>query len=101
MNDYIGEHRAETPTQVDFPGRAVLRTIVQVGIPAVLLLGVLTPQIVEIILEESGETMPASVQVWLLSISGAITALSAILTRVMAIPQVNDALGKLHLSAKP
>ena len=46
------------------------------------------PQVVEIILEESGETLPASVRGVLLAAAAVFVAVSAALTRIMAIPQV-------------
>lgn len=77
-----------TPTQIRRPGRAVIRTIVQVGIPLILGLGLVVPQIVDIILEESGENLPDSVRVVLLAAAAVMTAIAGILTRVMALPTV-------------
>ncbi|WP_426243662.1 hypothetical protein [Nocardioides sp. LHG3406-4] len=76
------------PTQVRNPLRTALRTAVQVGIPALLALGLVVPQIVDIILEESGESLPGSVRAVLLATAGIVTAIAAILARIMAIPQV-------------
>lgn len=92
---------AVTPTQVRYPWRTVRRTIVQVGIPAVLTLGIVVPQIVQIILEEAGETMPARLRVWLLGASALVTAAAAVLTRIMAIPAVDRLLASWRLSAQP
>lgn len=100
--DYEGRHRTSgEPSQVAFTGRAVLRTVVQVGIPSVLLLAVVIPQIIEIILEDAGETMPPSVRAWLLAASGFIVTFAGILTKIMSLPSVNDWLDRLHLSAEP
>lgn len=77
-----------TPTQVARPWRATFRTVIQVGIPVMIGLGLVVPQIVAIVLEEAGETMPDEVRVWLLGIAAACVAASAIITRIMAIPQV-------------
>lgn len=92
---------AVTPTQVRYPWRTVRRTIVQVGIPAVLTLGIVVPQIVQIILEEAGESMPTQVRGWLLASSAIVTAVAAALTRIMAIPAVDRALVAWRLSAQP
>jgi hypothetical protein len=92
---------AVTPTQVRYPWRTVRRTIVQAGIPAVLTLGLVVPQIVQIILDEAGETMPARLRVWLLGASALVTAAAAVLTRIMAIPAVDRLLASWRLSAQP
>lgn len=90
------------PTQVTNPARAVLRTVVQVGIPVVLALGVVVPEIVRVILEEldRGAVEPPS---WLrgalLTVAAAVTIAAAILTRVMAIPAVNAWLRTVRLDA--
>lgn len=74
------------PTQVKHPGRALVRTLIQVVIPAIITLGLIVPLIVDIILEEA--TLPDGMVSVLVSTAGVITALSLILTRIMAIPQV-------------
>jgi hypothetical protein len=86
-----------TPTQVRRPWRATVRTIIQVGIPAVLALGLVVPEVVRIILEETGDAMPDQLRVILLGISAAVVATAAILTRIMAIPQVEDFLRRHRL----
>lgn len=80
--------RTAVPTQVQRPWRTTLRTVVQVGIPVLLGLGVVVPQIVQIILDEAGETLPGGVRAALLGVAAVLVAVSAILTRIMAIPQV-------------
>lgn len=77
-----------TPTQIRRPGRAVIRTAIQTAIPVVLALGVVVPEIVRIILEEAGETMPDNLRAVLLGISAAVVAVAAIIARVMALPAV-------------
>jgi len=88
-------------TQVVYPWKAALRTAVQVGIPTVLTLAVVLPEIVQIVLDEFGETMPEAVRLWLLAAAGAITGVAVVLTRVMAIPSVNAFLTRLGLGATP
>lgn len=87
------------PTQVRFPLRAMLRTALAV----VLALGVVVPLSVEIILDEwaKAATVPEGARAWLLGASAAIVAVSATLTRVMAIPTVNDWLGRVGMGATP
>lgn len=88
-------------TQVAFPGKAVLRTLVQIGIPAFVVLVGVIPLIIQIALEELGEHMPDSVRLWLIGAAAFITAVGLAITRVMAIPAVNAWLSKLGLAATP
>lgn len=88
-------------TQVAYPWKAALRTAVQVGIPTVLTLAVVLPSVVEILLDELGEQLPESLRLWLLGAAGLITAGAAALTRVMAIPGVNEWLTGVGLGATP
>ncbi|MEP7739774.1 hypothetical protein ABKW28_19200 [Nocardioides sp. 31GB23] len=85
------------PTQVTRPWRATARTVLQVGIPMIIGLGLVVPEIVQIILEESGGAMPASVRAVLLGAAAVVTALAAIITRIMAIPTIEGLLRR-HLS---
>lgn len=61
------------PTQVEYPGRAVLRTVVQAAVGLILL--------VPFVVAELG---PAAVP-WLVAAAGA----AGFMARIMAIPQVN------------
>lgn len=79
------------PTQVRRPWRAVLRTALQVGIPLFLLL----PLMIQIIVDELGETLPPAFTAWLLAAAGVITAIAAVIARLMAIPQVELLLRQL------
>lgn len=88
-------------TQVEYPWKATLRTIVQVGIPAFLTLLVAVPLIIQIVLDEFGETMPDRLRLWLLAAAAFVTALAAAITRIMAIPAVNAWLSRFGLAAKP
>lgn len=76
------------PTQVRRPWRATARTAVQVAIPLVLALGLVVPEVVEIILDEAGANMPDKLRVVLLGAAAAVTAVAAALARIMAIPSV-------------
>ncbi len=88
-----------TPTQVRFPLRAMLRTALAV----ILALGIVVPLAIEIILDEWAKAapVPEGARTWLLGASAAIVAVSATLTRVMAIPTVNEWLGRVGMGATP
>lgn len=82
-------------TQEQNPGRTVWRTIVQVGIPALVALLVLVPQIINVILKgELGAMLPASAYAWLAGAAAVLTALAATGARIMAIPGVAEWLRK-------
>lgn len=93
--------RPSEPTQVRFPIKAILRTIVQVGIPTLLTLCVIIPLIVQAILDNFGEVLPPQFTAWMLGVSAFVTALAATIARVMAIPAVNAWLTHLGLGATP
>ena len=79
----------DQPTQVRFPWRATARTIIQT-LPAV---AVAVPGVVAAIEQDHpGLTGPVGV---------AALAASGIVTRVMALPAVNDLLTRFGLGAEP
>lgn len=82
----MGDHSA--PTQQLEPRRAVLRTLVQVGIPAFLGLLILVPQIIQEIVDGFGQQLPDGLRLWLLAAAALITATSGVIARIMAIPGV-------------
>lgn len=87
------------PTQVAEPWRTTLRTIIQTTIGVLLAAGVVVPVALEIIGEEFARwTSPEFVAV-LGAISAFAVAVSATLTRIMAIPAVNAWLVKVNLGA--
>jgi len=87
-----------TPTQVAHPWITTARTVLQVIVSvvlwlvaAVLTLAAVAPQILEAV----AEVLPPE---WLAWLSGAVAFLGLLagaITRIMAIPQVNDLLGRL------
>ena len=89
-----------TPTQVARPWRTTIRSALQTGISAVLLLGLVVPEVVEIVLEETGGAMPDGLRLVLLGAAAAVTVASAIVTRVMAIPVVDDWLARTRFLNK-
>jgi hypothetical protein len=90
---------ATTPTQVAHPGAAVKRTSLAAIISSGLGLAVVAPEIVNIILEEAGETMPADMRVALIGVGVGVVIVTAIITRIMAIPAVNAVLTKISFGA--
>lgn len=88
------------PTQTRRPWRATIRTIFAVGIPAILLL----PTVFEIIVDGMGANLPPSVSSWLLAAGAFVTVLAGVITRIMALPQVELLLRMLpggFLAAQP
>lgn len=80
-----------------FKGQRVLRTIVQVGIPAFLTFAVVLPQIIQAL----GLPVDSGVYGWLLAAAGFVTAIAGGLSRVMAIPAVNQWLTSIGLGSVP
>ncbi|HEY1158603.1 MAG TPA: hypothetical protein VGE95_20260 [Arthrobacter sp.] len=85
----MAEHRAEA-TQAQYPWRAVIRTIVQVGIPAFLAFAGLLPEVVQTIVEQFGEHLPEGFRLWMFAVAAGVTAVAGAITRVMALPRVID-----------
>lgn len=86
----MGDHTATTTTQAAYPWRAVIRTAVEVGIPAFLAFALLVPEIIQAILDQFGEQLPAGVRVWLLGVAALVTGVAAVITRIMALPRAID-----------
>lgn len=85
----MGDHEA-TPvsTQAAFPIRAALRTAVQVGLPAFIGLLLILPPIIQTVLDGFGQHLPPEIYAWLGGAAAVITAASATLARISAIPGV-------------
>ncbi|AYN57598.1 hypothetical protein PBI_DAOB_25 [Arthrobacter phage Daob] len=94
----MGKHEG-VPSQVANPWRAFWRTAVEVGVPAFGLVLFAGPSILNILAEELGAVLPAGFIAWLLGAAAVLTAVSAALARIMAIPRVNEALGRVKLDA--
>ena len=84
----MGDHEATASTQAANPNRATLRTAVQTGIGAFLGLLVIMPLVIQSVLDGIGETFPEGLRIRLAGFAVIITAISATITRVMAIPGV-------------
>lgn len=78
-------------------GQRVLRTIVQVGIPAFLAFALVLPQIIESL----GLPVDSALRLWLVGAAAVVTAVAAALTRIMAIPAVNLWLTHFGLGSVP
>lgn len=90
---------APVPTQVARPWRATWRTVVQVGLPAFLVLAGVLPEVLDVVADGMGDVLPAGFRAWLAAAAAVITAAAGTLARVAAIPAVNDWLRVLSLSA--
>jgi hypothetical protein len=87
----MGAHEAvPTSTQSAFPGRAAIRTAVQVGIPAFVGLLVILPPVIQTVLDGFGRHLPPELYGLLVTAAIVITSASATIARVAAIPGVID-----------
>ena len=86
----MADHRAEVTTQAQFPWQAVIRTVVQVGIPAFLAFAALLPEIIQAVLDQFGEQLPEGFRLWMLGVAALVTGVAAVLARIMALPRAID-----------
>ena len=85
----MGDHTASsTTTQAANPGRAALRTAVQTAIPAFIGLLLILPPVIQAVLDGFGRHLPPEIYGWLAGAAVVITAASATIARVSAIPGV-------------
>ncbi|RLP82999.1 hypothetical protein D9V34_07080 [Mycetocola lacteus] len=83
-------HQHASPSgEIWFRNQRVWRTVLAVGIPAVISLVAIVPEIIQAILAEAGESLPAGVRTALLGVAAAITTVAAVISRIMAIPAVD------------
>lgn len=87
-------------TQEAEPGRAVLRTLISL-LPAIISGVLLLPELVQIVVESYGETLPPSFRGVLLAVSGFIVTTTLVMTRIMASVKVNEWLRKNFKPAAP
>lgn len=85
----------QTPTQVQYPWKATLRTAIATVIGAVIVMTLVLP----VALDVFGTYMSDAVKGIIIYVLGILVAIVAFGTRIMAIPQVNDFLTKLGLGA--
>ena len=72
----------------------IKRTALQVGVPAFLFLVVVLPPVIQVLDEELGEHLPEGFRLWMLGAATVLTAVSVAVTRIMALPMVNDWLSR-------
>jgi hypothetical protein len=100
----MGDHeQKKNPIDVQeiwYQGKRVLRTIVQVVIGAAAVLAVVVvvaPQVLDAI----ADVVPGSVLAWLTGAVATLAAVSAALTKIMAIPKINELLTLIGLGSVP
>lgn len=82
------DHRALSPVLTQ--SKAFWRTFLQVGLPAIIgLVGVL-PEVIGEFVEQFGYALPPGLRLWLLGFAGALTLLSSMAAWFMANPKVLD-----------
>lgn len=91
------QEAVKVATEIWYKAQRVLRTIVQVVIPAFLGFAVVLPLIIEAL----GLPVDSELRVWLLVVATGVTAVAAAIARVMAIPAVNAWLIKIGLGSVP
>jgi len=85
----MGDHEAvPVTTQARFPWQAAIRTAFQVGIPAFVGLLLILPPIIQTVLDGFGQHLPPALYAWLAGAAVVITAASATLARLAALPGV-------------
>lgn len=95
----MGDHekQAITVEPIWFQTQRVLRTVVQVGIPAFIAFAGVLPTIIS----AAGLPVDGKVYLWLVSAAAVVTAVAGGLSRVMAIPAVNQWLTTIGLGSVP
>lgn len=88
---------SQTPAPVTVVDKTkrVVRTLIQVGIPAFLGFALVLPQIISAF----GLPLNSHVYAILVSVAGGVTLVAGAITRIMLIPAVNTWLTKLNLGA--
>ena len=84
----MGDHEAiPATTQSKHPWKTTIRTAFQVGIPAFVGLLVILPPILQDVVDTFGHQLPAGFTAWLAGAAATITATSALLARIAAMPR--------------
>lgn len=84
-------------TQQQHPLRTAVRTFFQSWLPGLAVALLVVPEVVGIIMEESGDALPENLRLVLAGIATAAAVVSAILARIMAIPAVDRLLERVLL----
>ncbi len=85
------------PTQVQYPWRAAIRT----SLAYVVAAGIVLPIAYGIIADQLSEYLPADGLANLAWLVGLVVAVSGVITRIMAIPAVNDWLTTIGVGPTP
>lgn len=93
--------RRAIATQEQEPGKTTIRTVIQTVLGIVIGAGIVLPLVGVIVQEELGAWLPENWVAAIIGFSAVAAAVSAAVTRIMAIPAVNDALRKVGLGAGP
>jgi uncharacterized sodium:solute symporter family permease YidK len=95
----MAEHIAIIPSQVVHPWKATIRTFLAVLAPYVGLVLAFGPEVIRIVAEELRGHVPDDFLGGLLAVGLFLAAVAAAATRIMAIPRVNQLLGRIRLDA--
>lgn len=95
----MADHEANKISVQDiwYQGQRVLRTVVQVGIPAFITFAAVLPTIIAAL----GLPVDSAVYLWLIAAAAVVTAIAGALSRIMAIPAVNQWLTSIGLGSVP
>lgn len=83
--DHLAVPVASGPTA---PSKAFWRTVLQVGIPALIGLVGILPEVLQTIVDGFGQELPQGLTLWLAGAAVTLTAASATLARIMASERV-------------
>lgn len=95
----MADHEAKKVSVQDiwYQGQRVIRTVIQVGIPAFITFAAVLPLIIDAL----GLPLDSGVYLWLVAAAAIVTAVAGALSRVMAIPAVNTWLTKIGVGSVP
>ena len=93
MSENTTPRHAEAPTQVQNPGRAVVRTVFAAIVGLAVLSPAITPGLVDWARENAG-ILPEWVVPTVVAVNAAVVAAAALITRILAVPGVNAWLEK-------
>lgn len=84
-------------TQVAHPWKATVRTMLAAAVPTIITL----VTVINIVTDQFGVYLSPAVIGWLTGAAGFLVVLSGAITRIMAVPGVNDFLKTIGLGATP
>ncbi|AGW41752.1 hypothetical protein O159_17090 [Leifsonia xyli subsp. cynodontis DSM 46306] len=93
MSKHLTTENVLDVPEIVHAGQRVLRTLVQAGIPAFLTFAVILPQVIDAL----GLPLTSKAYLWLVGLAGIVTGIAAALTRIMAIPTINQWLTTIGL----